>query len=90
MLYGMPSFLLGKVMDEDTDTPLEDALALIMGKGMIKVTRTGPGGWFNIEENFQAPGTYVIVVLKLGYQIAVQFIDYQDKPLEETVSVSKW
>ena len=90
MLYGVPSFLLGKVMDEDTGTPLEDALALIMGKGMIKATKTGPGGWFNIEENSQAPGTYVIVVLKLGYQMAVQFIDYQDKPLEETVSVSKW
>jgi len=86
----MPSFLLGRALDEDTGAPIEDALALIMGKGMMKVARTGPGGWFNVAENSQAPGTYVIVIWKLGYQIAVQFIDYQGTPLEETVSVSGW
>jgi len=90
MLYGMPSFLLGRALEEDTGAPIEDALALIMGKGMMKVARTGPGGWFNVAENSQAPGTYVIVIWKLGYQIAVQFIDYQGTPLEETVSVSGW
>ena len=90
MLYGMPSFLLGRAIDEDTGAPIENALALIMGKGMMKVSRTGPGGWFNLEENSQAPGTYLIVILKLGYQIAVQFIDYQDTPLEETIRLSGW
>ena len=90
MLYGMPSFLLGRVMDENTGTPIEDAFAVVMGKGIVELTRTGAGGWFNIEEDSQAPGSYVIVVLKLGYQMALQFIDYQHEPLEETVNVRKW
>jgi hypothetical protein len=90
MLYGMPSFLLGRVIEEDTGTPIEDAFAIIMGKGMLKVTRTGPGGWFNLEEKLQSPGTYGILVFKLGYQMAVQFIDYQNTPLEETVRMRKW
>ena len=82
--------VFGRVVDEDTDAPIEDAFAIVMGKGIVELTRTSVGGWFNIEENSQAPGSYMIVVLKLGYQMAVQFIDYQHKPLEETVKVRKW
>jgi len=89
MLYGMPSFLLGRVIDEDSGTAVENALALIMGEGTIGVTRTGPGGWFNIEENSQAPGSYAIVVFKIGYQMELQFTEYQNEPQEITVSVKK-
>jgi hypothetical protein len=90
MLYGMPSFLLGRVMDEEAGTPIEDALTIIMGKGMLELTRTGPGGWFNLEEKLQSSGTYGILVLKLGYHLELQFIDYQDEPQEVTILVNKW
>ncbi len=90
MLYGMPSFLLGRVMDEDTGTPIENALTIIMGKGMLKITRTGPGGWFNLEEKLQSSGTYGILVLKLGYHLELQFTEYQEEPQEVTLLVKKW
>lgn len=90
MLYGMPSFLLGRIIDEDSGSPVANAIALIMGKRMIEVTRTNDGGWFNIEENAQAPGSYVIAVLKRGYRMAVRFTDYEETPLEETVSLRKY
>jgi hypothetical protein len=89
MLYGMPSFLLGRVIDEDTGAPVVNALAMVTGKRMLKFTRTNEGGWFHIEENGQAPGTYRTVVFKRGYRMAVQRVDYQNAPLEETLSVRR-
>jgi hypothetical protein len=89
MLYGVPSFLAGRVFDEDTGTPVENALVIILGKGSLALAKTGSGGWFAREEHLQSPGTYTIVVLKLGYKMEMQFTDYQGEPQEVTVLLNK-
>ena len=52
-----------------------------------------PTGAYNTVENefySPAPGLYLIAVLKLGYHMELQSIEYQGTPLEKTVSVRKW
>jgi hypothetical protein len=89
MLYGVPSFLVGRVLDEETGAPVENALVIILGKGYLALAKTGTGGWFTKEEDLQSPGTYTIAVLKLGYHMELQLTDYQDEPQEVTVLLNK-
>jgi len=89
MLYGVPSFLVGRVLDEETGAPVENALVIILGKGYLALEKTATGGWFTKEEDLQSPGTYTIAVLKLGYHMELQLTDYQDKPQEVTVLLNK-
>jgi len=90
MLYGMPSFLLGRVIDEDTGTPIEDACTIVLGIGTAKLTKINEGGWFNIEKNSQAEGIYLVVVFKLGYYPAMQFVEYTGEPLHTTIEINPW
>ena len=77
-------------MDEDTGTPLEDACTIVLGIGTAKLTKTNEGGWFNIEENSQAEGIYLVVVFKLGYYPAMQFVEYTGEPLHTTIEMNPW
>ena len=90
MLYGMPSFLLARIVDKDTSAPIEDACTIILGIRTTKLTKTNEGGWFNIEENSQAEGIYLVVVFKLGYHPVIQFVEYTGEPLHTTIEMNPW
>ena len=89
MLYGMPSFLLGRIVDKDTTAPIEDACTIIFGIGAAKLTKTNEGGWFNVEENSQAEGIYLVLVFKLGYLPAIQSVVYAGEPRQATIEMKK-
>ena len=90
MLYGMPSFLLARIVDKDTAATIEGACTIMLGIGTAKLTKTNEGGWFNIEKNSQAEGIYLVVVFRLGYYPAMQFVEYTGEPLHITIEMNPW
>ena len=47
-LYGKPSFLTCRVVEEGTENPVEGALALVFGPSIPGFKLTNEGGWFAI------------------------------------------
>jgi hypothetical protein len=88
-IYGAPSFLSIRVEDE-TGSPVEDALALVIGPSFPALKQTNVGGWCNIEETSQPDGAYLVIILKLGYHVVVEFVNYSGDPLQQTILMSKW
>jgi hypothetical protein len=88
-LYGAPSFLTGRVVEEGTENPVEDALALVIGPSIPVLEKTNVGGWFNIEENSHPAGTYVVVVFKLGCLPTMQIVNYTGDHLQETIEINR-
>jgi hypothetical protein len=89
-LYGKPSHLCCQVKDKATGKSVQDALALIIGPSFPALQLTNTGGWFNVEENSQPVGTYLVLVFKLGYHIAIHTVDYAGVPLQETIELTSW
>ena len=61
-----------------------------MGTTALSLKHRSKGGWFNIEENSQAEGIYLVVVFKLGYYPAMQFVEYTGEPLHTTIEINPW
>ena len=89
-IYGVPSFLTARVVEQETGTPVKDAWGFVVGPSFPAMEKTNIGGWLNISENSQQTGMYLILVFKLGYQISTQFVNYTGEPLQVTVEMSKW
>ena len=88
-IYGAPSFLSGRVVEEGTGSIVKDAWVLVIGPSLAALRQTNVGGWFNIEKNFQAEGIYRIIVLKLGYNLAIQSVVYMGEPRQATIEMNK-
>ncbi|MBW1823827.1 MAG: carboxypeptidase regulatory-like domain-containing protein, partial [Deltaproteobacteria bacterium] len=89
-VYGSPSFLSGRVIEKGTGNPVEDARVLVIGPSLPVVKQTNEHGWFNIVEDSQRAGKYLVVVLKFGYPPGIQLVDYAGDPLRETIEMNKW
>jgi hypothetical protein len=89
-IYGVPSFLTFRVLDQETGDPVEGALALIVGPALPAIKITNRGGWFNIAKNAQPRGTYSVVLLKFGYQLTTHPVHYTGTALQETIEMQRW
>jgi hypothetical protein len=84
-LYGVPSFLSGRITEAEEGTPVEDAWVIVMGPGMFKIERTNVGGWWNIPKKSQRMGNYLIITLKNGHTPGVKMVTYDGEPLKVTI-----
>ncbi len=89
-LYGVPSFLTGRVVDEKTGAPVENARLLIIGPPLPEIRKTNVGGWWNIARNSQRNGKYIILVAKRNYYVAMDSVDYEGEPLTKTIEINTW
>ena len=89
-IYGVPSFLTFRVLDQETGDPVKGALALVLGRTIPTMKTTNVGGWFNIAKNAQPEGTYVVVLLKFGYHMTSQLVDYTGTALQKTIQMNRW
>lgn len=85
MLYGIPSFVAGRVMDKETGAPMEETSVVILGIGTFSSVKTSAGGWFHLLEENQARGWYLLMVLKKGYLPYLNLINYQGSSLDKTI-----
>ena len=84
------SFLSGRVIEEGgTGNPVENGLALVLGPSLPALEKTNVGGWFNVVENGQPDGQYLVVVFKFGYFPAIQVVDYAGSAVQEMIEVRK-
>jgi hypothetical protein len=88
-LYGAPSFVSGRIIEEGAGSPVEDAWALVIGPALPAFKETNVGGWFNVVKNSQPNGKYLVIVLKLGCLPAIQLVNYAGDPVRETIEVKK-
>jgi hypothetical protein len=89
-IHGVPSFLLSQVVEKESGNPLKDAWVLVLGPSLLSLKTTNDGGWFNIAENSQPPGPYMIMVFKFGYLFALEFVNYTGEPLQTTIEMASW
>ena len=89
-IYGVPSFLTVRVVEQGTGAPVEGALALVMGPSFPAIKLASVGGWFNVVENSQPNGTYLVVVVQLGYFPGILAVDYTGDPIQGTIEMNKW
>jgi hypothetical protein len=85
-IYGMPSFLTARVVEQGTGTPIEDARVIIIGPGLLEMETTNVGGWCNIVKDSQRNGKYFIIALN-GLRMAMQSVTYAGEPLQITIEV---
>jgi uncharacterized protein YlbG (UPF0298 family) len=88
-IYGMPAFLTGRVVESQTGTPIDAARVTVMGLGMPRFETANIGGWFNIPDENQRQGTYMIMVYKRGYRIGFTTAKFQGEPLKITIELEK-
>jgi hypothetical protein len=89
-IYGLPSFLTGRVVEQNTGSPVEDAFVIVLGPSSPSLKKTNIGGWFNITENKQTKGTYLIMVFKFGYHITIESVNYEDEPSKPMLEMKRW
>ena len=89
-IYGIPSFLSGRVIEEGTEDPVEGAYVLVIGPSLPVLKKTSVGGWFNIVKNSQGEGIYRVILFKLGYSMAIQSVVYAGEPRQATIEMNKW
>jgi hypothetical protein len=88
-IYGLPSFISGRVIEEGTGDPVEGAKIIVVMQGPAQKTETNVGGWFNIVEDSQPMGSYMLVVSKPGHQAVQESLSYEGEPMQVTVEISK-
>ncbi len=88
-IYGMPAFLTGRIVESQTGTPIDAARVTVMGLGMPRFETANIGGWFNIADENQRQGTYVIMAYKRGYRIGFTTAKFQGEPLKITIELEK-
>ena len=89
IIYGVPSFLTIRVVEQGAEDPVEGAYVLVIGPSLPTMKKTNVGGWFNISKKSQPNGKYLAVVLKLGYFPTIQAVNYAGEPLKETIEMKK-
>jgi hypothetical protein len=89
-MYGVPSFLTGRVVDKKTGAPVENARVLIIGPSFPEIRKTNAGGWWNIAKNSQRNGKYIILVAKRNYYVVMDSVDYAGEPLTKTIEINTW
>ena len=62
---------------------------MIIGPGVPALKQTNRGGWFNLPKSFHFSGPYLVLVVKPGYQMGLEFVAYQGEPLQMTVEMTK-
>lgn len=88
-IYGVPSFMTCKVVEQGTDHPIPDAFVAVIGPSLFTLLKTNNGGWFNIPGNSRRTGTYVMTVFKFGYYGCLQFLNCEGKSIESTIEMEK-
>jgi len=88
VIYGVPSFLTVRVIEEGTGNPVEGALALVIGPSLPAFRETNVEGWFNIEKGFQFNGFYLVMVFKAGYKMELEFVRCSGDPQQVTVEMN--
>jgi hypothetical protein len=81
-IYGAPSFLSGRVIEDGTGNPVEEAWIIVIGLGFFTMKKTNIGGWWNIPKVSQRNGTYFIIPLKRGYRTSIESVIYGGEPLQ--------
>ena len=89
-LYGISSFISGQVIEKGTGDPVGNTKVLVLGPSLPVVKETNEYGWFNIVEDSQPAGKYLVVVLKFGIPLAIRLVDYTGESLRETIEMNKW
>ena len=89
IVYGVPSFLTVRVVEQGTGDPVEDAWALIIGPSLPAMKRANVGGWLNIPKRSQRNGKYRVLVAKLGYRMVMESVEYAGEPLKATIEMDK-
>ncbi len=89
-IYGSPSFLTVRVLDQETGDPVKGVLILVLGPTLPTMKATNVGGWFNIAQNSQPNGNYLLVLLKFGYQISTKLVDFTGTAIQETIEINRW
>jgi hypothetical protein len=88
-IHGTPAFIIGRVVEQGTGNPVENAKAVIIGFTLPVIKTTNTGGWFNIAKTRQPEGTYFMIIYKSGYAMAVESITYTGDPIELTVEIAE-
>jgi hypothetical protein len=88
-IYGAPSFLSGRVVEQGVGSPVEGARVVVIGLSRPAMETTNVGGWFNIAENSQPRGRYLIIAFMGGYGIATESVFYKGEPLKVTIEMAK-
>ena len=88
MLYGVPSFMVGRVADKNTGAPLQDAATTVWSFGSKVSLQTNEGGWFNIAENGQKKGWYLLITRKDGYRTSFNLASYSGEPLDMKIQLT--
>ena len=83
-IYGIPSFLSGRVVEKGTGDPEEGARVLVIGPSLPVLKKTNVGGWWNIPKDSQRNGRYLIIVLN-GLRLVIKSVTYEGEPLEVTI-----
>ena len=89
-VYGVYSFLTGRVVDGKTGAPVENARVLIIGPSLPEIGKTNAGGWWHIAKNSQRNGKYLLLVAKRNYYPVMDSVDYAGEPLTKTIEINTW
>ena len=85
-IYGEPSFLTVRVVKGGSGDPVENAMVMIVGPGLLTMESTNIGGWCNLSQENQRNGTYFVIVWS-GLSFAVEPVVYKGESLETTVAI---
>jgi hypothetical protein len=85
-LYGKPSFLTVRVVEEGSENPVEGATVMVLGLGLFKRETTNIGGWSNLPKDGQGDGKYFVIAWYKG-AMAMEPVLYKGEPLHTTIAI---
>jgi hypothetical protein len=88
MLYGVPWFMVGRVMDKNSGAPLQDAATTLLSLGTHALLQSNEGGWFTIAEDSQKNGWYLLITRKQGYRTSFDLVQYKGEPLDVRIHLA--
>jgi hypothetical protein len=89
-VYGVYSFLTGRVVDGKTGAPVENARVQIIGPALPETRKTNAGGWWNLAKDSQRNEKYLLLVAKRNYYPVMDSVDYAGEPLTKTIEINTW
>ncbi len=87
--FFLPS-LTRALVEEETLSSVEGAWTMVIGPSVFMLKRSHVGGWFNITEDSQPMGTYLVMAFKLGYRPVLEVVNYQGAPVQQTLEMKRW
>jgi hypothetical protein len=88
-IYGVPSFLTCRIVDQENGKPVEGAKVIVLGRCIPSIETTNIGGWINIPKRRQTNGTYLIIALKNGYKIGFEHLTCTGEIIQHTIQLTK-